>query len=628
MRRGHPFRIGDWVEVKSASRVLATLDRHASLDGLLFMPEMVRYCGQRLRVAAPIQLKRRRGQGPCCMSDTVNLETRCDGSGHNGCSDGCLMLWKAAWLTPADGPAADAATANAERLAEAAALSAQHAAAAGTRCQFPRSGSAAGMVPRMATPRHLVDAASRQGLLPKFLRQVLDNRPNRLPAACAGTSGEERNDPDGVESAARRKATAGRFAIAVRSDPAAVMTDWEALEPQATAFQTRAWLLPLYRIVAPKFGATPLFVTVRDRDSNRPLMLLPLCIRRRWGLVVIEFPDFGVTDYNAPLLSAGIDLDAAQTHELWGEICARLPPADMVLFDKVPGMVFGRNVPLTKLKGVRIQDQRAWALSLPKTREEYDRTILRSKDRKEQRRKRRNLIDSVGALTFVDAANEREGREIFQAFRQQRRVRFKETGYHDILNEPVFLAFWETVIFEPWGRFASLCALKAGDRIVATLLGLRHNDSYLFLAQCFECIAEGLSPGIVAMDEMVTHLIESGTKVFDFTLGNEGYKRQFGVEALLLHEGIWPLSPRGWLFLQAVNAKRHLKAAVYPRIAAYWSQARNRLKMLATRAWRLIRRGHSGDGCGKQGGPAAEPCGNDGAGKARRQADRVPDVVA
>src|SRR3954447_6360396 len=39
------------------------------------------------------------------MNDAVHLETRCDGSGHDGCDARCLLFWKTAWLKPADGPA-------------------------------------------------------------------------------------------------------------------------------------------------------------------------------------------------------------------------------------------------------------------------------------------------------------------------------------------------------------------------------------------------------------------------------------------------------------------------------------------------------------------------------------------
>ena len=38
------------MEVRSADEILGTLDEHGRLDGLPFMPEMLEFCGRRVRV--------------------------------------------------------------------------------------------------------------------------------------------------------------------------------------------------------------------------------------------------------------------------------------------------------------------------------------------------------------------------------------------------------------------------------------------------------------------------------------------------------------------------------------------------------------------------------------------------
>lgn len=95
------LRAGELVEVRSAAEILATLDAKGELESLPFMPEMLGFCGQQLRVS-------HRADKTCDtianyhalrMYRTVHLEqTRCDGSGHDGCQAGCLIFWKEAWL--------------------------------------------------------------------------------------------------------------------------------------------------------------------------------------------------------------------------------------------------------------------------------------------------------------------------------------------------------------------------------------------------------------------------------------------------------------------------------------------------------------------------------------------------
>src|SRR3989442_827918 len=91
------LRRGDLVEVRSASEILATLDERGMLDGLPFMPEMMRYCGRRLivdcRVVKVCDTIFPLASG--LLPNTVLLgNLRCDGSGHNGCQADCRLYWK------------------------------------------------------------------------------------------------------------------------------------------------------------------------------------------------------------------------------------------------------------------------------------------------------------------------------------------------------------------------------------------------------------------------------------------------------------------------------------------------------------------------------------------------------
>jgi hypothetical protein len=99
------LRAGDWVIVRSKEDILATLDERACIDGLPFQPEMLAYCGRRMRVAkvAHKTCDNIMKTGGRRMLDAVHLEgARCDGSAHGGCQADCVFFWKEAWLLRAD----------------------------------------------------------------------------------------------------------------------------------------------------------------------------------------------------------------------------------------------------------------------------------------------------------------------------------------------------------------------------------------------------------------------------------------------------------------------------------------------------------------------------------------------
>jgi hypothetical protein len=96
------LRAGDWVEVRSKAEILGTLDNNGQLEGLPFMPQMFRYCGQQLQVY-------KRAHKTCDtvnraaglrLSNGVHLQLRCDGAAYGGCQAACLIFWKEEWLKP------------------------------------------------------------------------------------------------------------------------------------------------------------------------------------------------------------------------------------------------------------------------------------------------------------------------------------------------------------------------------------------------------------------------------------------------------------------------------------------------------------------------------------------------
>ena len=112
-RINRKFRKGELVRVRSAEEILSTLDPDGTVDGLLFMPEMLQFAGREFRVRASAHKTCDGAAEIREMKNTVHLEgLRCDGSAHDGCQAACPLFWRQEWLSPAsDGrPAASTTT--------------------------------------------------------------------------------------------------------------------------------------------------------------------------------------------------------------------------------------------------------------------------------------------------------------------------------------------------------------------------------------------------------------------------------------------------------------------------------------------------------------------------------------
>src|SRR5512144_636710 len=100
------FAPGRRVTIRSIDEILTTLDGDGTSGGLVFMPEMARYCGETLEVLDRVDmtcvesggLRGFRGEEDVYLLRDV----RCDGAEHDGCQKACLIFWKRSWLTDAE----------------------------------------------------------------------------------------------------------------------------------------------------------------------------------------------------------------------------------------------------------------------------------------------------------------------------------------------------------------------------------------------------------------------------------------------------------------------------------------------------------------------------------------------
>jgi hypothetical protein len=101
------LKAGEWVWVRSKEEILATLDKNGRLDELPFMPQMFRFCGQKLQIAkrAHKLCDTQYGSVGRTMKNAVTIGgLRCHGEGFGDCEMSCLFIWKEAWLKRVDGP--------------------------------------------------------------------------------------------------------------------------------------------------------------------------------------------------------------------------------------------------------------------------------------------------------------------------------------------------------------------------------------------------------------------------------------------------------------------------------------------------------------------------------------------
>src|ERR1700677_3833712 len=106
--------------------------------------------------------------------------------------------------------------------------------------------------------------------------------------------------------------SASRFKVDFVDDWELAAASWSG-EDQKTAFQHPLWFDAWYGAFN---DASPLIAIVGDVATGRKVALVPLIRRVRRGVRIVEFADLNVTDYNAPILRAGVTFDLAEAREI------------------------------------------------------------------------------------------------------------------------------------------------------------------------------------------------------------------------------------------------------------------------------------------------------------------------
>lgn len=300
----------------------------------------------------------------------------------------------------------------------------------------------------------------------------------------------------------------------------------------ASAFQQPLWLENFYRHLPKNRHAVPLIVTIRDNDGLAGVV--PLIRRRKSGLRLVEATDLGVTDYAAPILSQRLmacdptDLRKSFRRAIGGHDILRIRPVrdehvaawNQLIDCAASALDFSAHaVELTE----PFEDWRATHL---------DRKVASQMTRKGKRWRKQH---DVALERLVD---EKAIRLAIANLAKLRAGRFEG----DPIQEPFVEAFYADVAAQGAGEgVAETWIITSDNEPAGILFGLTDRGRFLYLLIGADYDGFGRhSPGLQMYDGIMEDWLSRGGSVFDLTIGDEPFKRQFGAQPTSM-----------WMFLKA-----------------------------------------------------------------------------
>lgn len=368
--------------------------------------------------------------------------------------------------------------------------------------------------------------------------------------------------------------------IEICEDLLAVAPEWRAFEQHAdgTVFQTYEWLAAWQRHIGGRNGVRPAIVLGRHGDGTL-LFLLPLAVRRRGLVRELTWLGAQLCDYNGPLLAPGFwaALQSSDASTLVRCALQRLREHprlayDVIRLDKMPERI-GAQPNLMLCLETTLHPSGAYMTELGEDWEAFYRDKRSSATRRRDRTKRNRLAE-LGAVAFIEAAGDDDIGRTLETLMAQKGRWFAQMGVADIFAPPGHREFYRAIACDRETRdMAHISRLEVGPTIAAANLGLLFRGRYYhLLASYTDGEAARFGPGAAHLHELMRSAIVRRCRIFDFTIGDERYKRDWCDTEQHLHDHVSGATLKGAVIAAAIRAGSALKRWIKQTPAA-WSAA-------------------------------------------------------
>jgi CelD/BcsL family acetyltransferase involved in cellulose biosynthesis len=355
--------------------------------------------------------------------------------------------------------------------------------------------------------------------------------------------------------------------LEIHGDLAALEREWKAFERHAdcTVFQTFDWLAAWQCHIGVRSKTAPAVILGRD-DSGTLLFILPLAIETKGLVRRLTWLGSVLCDYNAPLLAKHFPehVNADRFALLWQDIIGRLQATprfrfDLVDLQKMPETIGGQSNPFLNLQ-VLANPSGAYVANLGNDWDAFYAEKRSSSTRKKERQQLKHLAQH-GDIRFVDLQDRDDIARTLDSLIDQKTHAFARMGVEDIFTRPGYREFFRDIATAPGMRDLShVSRLDVGSTMAAANLGLRFRDCYYLIVSSYH---DGdftrFGPGRAHLHELLRHAIGRGFRRFDFTIGDEPYKRDWSDTELRLYDHLAAVTLRGRLVVAMAAAFRRIK---------------------------------------------------------------------
>ena len=277
--------------------------------------------------------------------------------------------------------------------------------------------------------------------------------------------------------------------------------------------------------------------------DDTPVILIPLVVRKIFFLKIVEIAGGKVSDYLSPIFNKKYDFSEKDLKFINNEIFKYFDNYDLIFFRKQKKYL-NYNNPLLYLDKPILGIHKSYGIRLDKfSKNKKIKKIL--SDNKRQKKKLGNL----GDVNFITANNFDEKEKILKSMIEQKEDRYKKTNVWNMFKFNYYKNFYYDLIKSNF-NFLKLhvSAIKVDKNYISTHFGFFDDKIFYYLMPSFDNVKYGsFSGGNILLENLINFTQSKNIEVFDFTIGNENYKKKWTNETNDLFDIILTISIFGKL---------------------------------------------------------------------------------
>jgi len=334
---------------------------------------------------------------------------------------------------------------------------------------------------------------------------------------------------------------------------------WEELEKESilTPFQSFSWVSNWYNTIGKRINRiNPKIVVVKDKIG--PVLLFPLGIEKKYNLKILVWLGGNQVDYTAPIIHRRFYKKGYSIKNIWEQMLTEISNIDHLLFKNQIIKINGFSNPLFEILNYHQSGNSTQAL-ISSSWDEYYKSMTGSKTRQTDRRKFKKLSQNRN-IKFVVAEDIPTKKRIIDTMIEQKIKRYNNTNVWNMFSKNEYIDFYRQQISDQENKIykTHFSGLMVGSDFIATHFGIIEKNTFYYLmpGQDTEKFSR-YSPGRLLLLELLKWSFENNIKIFDFTGGNESYKKHWNNQKQPIYQisGQFTLSGRIYYFIYKIILK-------------------------------------------------------------------------